>query len=98
MRGFHLHHYSYTSELFKHRTQCLELGITFQSAYIFSLNVVLEELRLLTKGYSITAAPRAGPWVLVSDLTVLYDVHCVIGLLLHSFALFSRFYFFRYLF
>ena len=68
MRGFHLHHYSYTSELFKHKPQCLELGTTFQSAYIFSLNVVLEELRLLTKGYSITATPRAGPWVLVSIL------------------------------
>ena len=66
MRGFHLHHYSYTRELFKHRSQCLELGTTFQSAYIFSLNVVLEELRLLTKSYSITVTPRVVPCVLMS--------------------------------
>lgn len=74
MRGFNLHHYSYTIELFKHRSQCLELGTTFQSAYIFSLNVVLEELRLLTMGYSITATPRGFPWVLVRSVPPNYDL------------------------
>ena len=39
------------------------------SSILFSLNVVLKELRLLTKGYGIaTATPRACPWVLVSQL------------------------------
>ena len=40
--GFHMQHWAYLPELFKHMPQSVELGSTFHGAYIFSGNVVLE--------------------------------------------------------
>nr|DAF57563.1 MAG TPA: hypothetical protein [Myoviridae sp. ctqfO1] len=45
-----LQHCSYLSELFNCKPQSSGFGLTSQSAYIFSDNVVLMELRLISKG------------------------------------------------